>query len=60
MNYHSASLLIDYEINDIVNMAYLQIAFSWFQGVLDILLTPLDQLTELNYRKLNSEPTNHG
>lgn len=60
MNYHSAKLLRIYESGQFISTEELRIAFSWFQDILIILDVTLDEITELNYRKLISDETNHG
>lgn len=60
LNVMSALIFSEYLDCGSINTSKLQIAFSWFITLLQVLDLSLDQITESNYRKLNSDPTHHG
>lgn len=60
INILSAEILDTWQETNFVSIEKLQLAIDWFQIFLAELDTDLDKLTELNYAKLNSEPTAHG
>lgn len=56
----SLNILDDYEDSGFINSDELSNAFRAMGDFLYTLEFSLDYLTKLNYKKLNSEPTNHG
>lgn len=60
MNWYSANILKIYLSDNGIDTVYLIAALAHFMHILKHLNTDLDDLTELNFKKLNSEPTNHG
>lgn len=60
INKMSALILDSFITSGQFDMNNLYIAYCWFCDLLTQLDTDLDKLTELNYTKLNSEPTAHG
>jgi hypothetical protein len=56
----SLYVLDDYDEAGLINTDELSNAFTWFADLLNILDIDLDNLTELNYAKLNSDASNHG
>lgn len=60
MAQNSAVMLNDYLDRNIIDGSRLAVLWGCFMALLDELDCTLDRLTELNYHKLNSEPTAHG
>lgn len=56
----SLYILNDFDDVGFINTDELGNAFRWFVDLLYTLDVTLDEITELNYLKLNSESTNHG
>lgn len=50
----------DFVVENRVNSGRLQVVYHELLNILSLLNTTIDELTELNYIKLNSDPTNHG
>lgn len=63
LNWASSELLIDWvrkDVNKIVTLGGLKDCTFYLLAILSKLDCTLDRLTELNYQKLNSEPSAHG
>lgn len=60
MNSISASLYKDAAHGNKFRAHRLNWCYVYLTGILRLLNTTIDELTELNYIKLNSDPTNHG
>jgi hypothetical protein len=60
MNYNSAVVLLGYKDYGEILDSYLSEAFVEFSDLLILLEVTLEEVTQLNYQKLNSEATSHG
>ena len=60
LNNKSAGIYMGYLIEEYIFENDLKTAIFWFKAILHKLDCSLENLLELNYRKLNSEETNHG
>lgn len=60
INFRAASVALDYVTEKKVNLGHLQLIYAYMDRLLNLLDYDFERLYELNYRKLNSEPTAHG
>lgn len=60
MNFYSATVFKLFMIRNEIDVWYLRNSYVHFLCVLDNLDVILDQITKLNYIKLNTDKTNHG
>lgn len=60
LNNKSANIYMGYLTGGYIFENDLKVAIFWFKALLHKLDCSLENLLELNYRKLNSEETNHG
>ena len=60
LNIQSARLLDEFKERDKIDRWYLFDSIQIFLAILSKLDTTLDVVLDLNYKKLNSEPSNHG
>lgn len=56
----SSDVLSEFVHDEVFELGHLQYCAWYFLAILHKLEIPLEQVLELNYRKLNSEPTAHG